>query len=192
MYKLLTALLALQILVLAAYHDAIADPAPQVIVSPDGALRAIIIPVVHPKISTESRVEFRKSDGTLLWTKDYSSPHGDQGYGVGMAQWTPDSQYFVYTIWSTGGHQPYSAPTFFYSRQNDRVRDIETPNNLPVLDQTPAPAFKIVAPHSVAVAIWAPDSSPKGFDSGKHIIILVDLETGASPHPAPGLGGNAK
>ena len=90
MYKSLTALLAVQMLASAAHQDALADPAAKVLVSPDGALPAIII---------------------------------DNGYGIEKSEWTPDSRYFVYDMESTGGHQPYYAPTFFYSRQSNRVRD---------------------------------------------------------------------
>jgi hypothetical protein len=182
MYKLLTALLALQILAFAAHQDALADPSAQVIVSPDGALRAIIVPVGRKKgfEASESRVEIQKSDGKLLCTEDYSSSDGEHGYGVDKGRWTPDSRFFVYNTSSSGGHQPYHSPTFFYSRQNNRVRNVEELTNRAVLDQgANDPTFKIVAPHSVAIVSSATEYSAKGFDIDKDTIVLVDLETGA-------------
>ena len=124
MYKLLTALLILQMFAPAAQQNALADPTTGAIVSPDGVLRAVIIPVDREKgfEANESRVEIRDRDGKLLLKENYSSRDGEHGYGVQEGQWTPDSQFFVYDTASSGGHQPYRAPTFFYSRQNNRIR----------------------------------------------------------------------
>ena len=173
MYKLLIALLALQILALTAGKDALADPTAQVIVSPDGALRAIIIPVDRNAgfIGSESRVEIRKSDRELLSAASYASSDGEHGLGVMKGQWTPDSQFFVYNTSSSGGHQPYHSPTFFYSRRSNRIRNIEELTHSMVLDQSP---FEIVAPHSVTVVCIAKyDGSLDG------VMILANLETGA-------------
>lgn len=173
MYKLLTTILALQILALATQQNALADPTTGVIVSPDGALRAVIIPVDREKglEANESRVEIRKSDGRLLCSKDYSSSDGEHGYGVEEGQWTPDSQFFVYDTTSSGGHQPYRAPTFFYSRKNNRVRNIEELTRRMVLDQG-GPIFRIVQPHSVAVVVLAKYGSLDGVN------VLLNLESG--------------
>ena len=42
--------------------------------------------------------------------------------GVVRTAWTPDSQFFVYTLTSSGGHQPWYCPTLFYSRRKNAVR----------------------------------------------------------------------
>lgn len=168
-------------------HGAFADPAAQVIVSPDKALRAIFIPVDGEKGSeaSESRVEIRNSDGKPLCTKDYSSNDGEHGYGVDEGEWTPDSRFFVYDMSSSGGHQPYRSPTFFYSRNDNRVRDIEDLTNRAVLDQGVEPTFKIVAPHLVVIVCSPDEYSPgRGFDIDHSITVTVNLQTGdALPPP---------
>jgi hypothetical protein len=107
----------------------------------------------------------------LLCTKSYSSSDGEHGLGVAKGQWTPDSQFFVYDTSSSGGHQPYHSPTFFYNTRSNRIRNIEELTHRMVLDQSP---FMIVAPHSVAIVVLAKeDGSLDG------LIILLNLETGA-------------
>jgi hypothetical protein len=178
MSRLLIALFVVQFFF--GLKDARAESAAEVIDSPDGALRAEIISVNE----NESRVEIRKSNGKLLCTKDYSSRDAEHGYGVDVGQWTPDSQFFVYDTASSGGHMPYLAPTFFYSRQTNRVRDIEEFTNRAVLAGE-TPPFKIVAPHSVVVRS-SPDeySRGKGYDIDRTLFVTVNLKTGAaSPSP---------
>ncbi len=186
MYKLLTALLVLQMFAPAAQQDALADSTTGVIVSPDGVLRAVIIPVDREKgfAANESRVEIRDRDGKLLIKEDYSSRDGDQGYRVQEGQWTSDSQFFVYDTASSGGHQPYRAPTFFYSRPNNRIRNIEELTNRAVLSNEPPP-FKIVAPHSVAI-VSSPDeySAGRSFDIDHSVIVTVNLQTGVISPPS--------
>jgi hypothetical protein len=55
----------------------------------------------------------------------YTSADGEHGFGVVKAAWTPDSQYFVYSLASSGGHQAWRSPTFFYDRRNERVRSFD-------------------------------------------------------------------
>jgi hypothetical protein len=181
---ILTALLTVEILGFAANQDAFAAPPAQVFVSPDRALQATIIPVSPEQglQANESRVELRRKDGKLLCMKDYSSSDGEHGYGVQKAQWTPDSRFFVYDLASSGGHQPYRAPTFFFSRENNRVRNIEEFTDRAVLSDA---VFQIVGPHSVVVES-SPDkySSHGRFDIDNPILVIVNLQTGTVSQPS--------
>ncbi|MBA0084059.1 MAG: peptidase dimerization domain-containing protein, partial [Acidobacteria bacterium Pan2503] len=56
-----------------------------------------------------------------LISKDYSSPRGANGYYVVNAKWSPDSQFFVYSMSSSGGHSPWSFPMMVYGRQKNRI-----------------------------------------------------------------------
>ena len=112
-----------------------------------------------------------KSDGTSLCTRDYSSADGEHGFGVTEARWTPDSRFFVYSTSSSGGHQPYHSPAYFYSRRTNRVRDIEQLTPRMVVDQAPDSEFKIVPPHSVALV-----TSDNGLDNQE--TTLIDLYSG--------------
>ena len=82
---------------------------PRIYPSPDGALRALVFSVdvsLYATPDMESRVVIRTSKGDTLTSKDYSSPRGTNGYYVFDAKWSPDSQFFVYSTWSSGGHSP--------------------------------------------------------------------------------------
>jgi len=96
------------------------DVKPRIYPSPDGALRALVFTVdvsLYATPDMESRVVIRTSKGDTLTSKDYSSPRGANGYYVFNAKWSPDSQFFVYSMSSSGGHSPWSFPMMVYSRQ---------------------------------------------------------------------------
>lgn len=98
--------------------------APRVFVSPDKALRATVLPVdvsLYASPDMESRVVIRSSAGDTLTSQDYSSPRGTNGYYVDHAKWSPDSQFFVYSMSSSGGHSPWSFPIMVYSRKQKRI-----------------------------------------------------------------------
>src|SRR5262249_44962548 len=89
------------------------DVKPRIYPSPDGALRALVFPVdvsLYATPDMDSRVVIRTSKGDTLTSKDYSSPRGANGYYVFNAKWSPDSQFFVYSMSSSGGHSPWSYP----------------------------------------------------------------------------------
>jgi hypothetical protein len=87
--------------------------APETFVSPDKAVRALVVPASVSLDTTpdmESRVVIRSAAGATLTSKDHSSPRGMNGYYVVRAKWSPDSQFFVYSLSSSGGHSPCRFP----------------------------------------------------------------------------------
>lgn len=88
--------------------------------SPDGALRAIVV----TKATGESRVEFQASAGQVLLSRDERSSDGSHGYEVIEAAWTSDSQFFVATTESNGGHQPWARPLWVYSRSKNHIFEL--------------------------------------------------------------------
>jgi len=117
-------------------------------------------------------MELQKSDGRPLYARDYSSADGEHRLTLTEDQWTPDSQFFVYSLASSGGHQPYRSPTYFYSRLPSFVRNIEELTHRLVVDQAPDPEFRIVPPHSVVLR-----TSENGLYNLESM--LVNLNTGA-------------
>jgi|SRR6267378_2052770 len=55
--------------------------------------------------SYESRVEFYSPQHEMLCALDYSSEDSEHGFGIVKAAWTPDNNYFVFSLTSSGGHQ---------------------------------------------------------------------------------------
>ena len=116
----------LQLLVIAALlgitPQAAADH-PQTHLSPTGGLQAVVSNV--GPTGSESRIEIRSSNRRLLRYLDLRSPDGEHGFLVSRAAWTDDGRYFVFSVVSSGGHQPWHLPTYVYSRRDNRVYSLE-------------------------------------------------------------------
>jgi len=143
---------------------------PQVYPSPDQALRAIVFPVgmeLHATPDIESRVVIRADEAKLLTSKDYSSPRGANGYYVVRAKWSPDSQFFVYSMSSSGGHSPWQFPTWVYSRQKNLIVSF---SEMIGGDPTMSEDFNFSGPHTVTATTWEKSGSDK------QIPVVVDLE----------------
>jgi hypothetical protein len=91
--------------------------------SPDGKLIATVIDVNK---AHESRLEIRSSAGKLLLVQDHSSTDMEHGQVICRAAWTPDAEFFVFSMSNTGGHSPLGRPTWFYSRPQNRIYDLES------------------------------------------------------------------
>jgi hypothetical protein len=153
--------------------------APQVFASPDKALRALVLPVDVSLYSTpdmESRVVIRASNGDTLTSKDYSSPRGTNGYYVYQAKWSPDSQFFVFSMMSSGGHSPWSYPMMVYSRQKNRIAKFSD-----MIDGKPTVSgdFSFSGPHTLVASTW---KQPGNLDD--KVPVTVDLEQAFEKLPA--------
>ena len=125
--------------------------------APDGGVRVVVVPVGNKdgRSEFESRIEFKSGDSKIACAVDYSSKDNEHGSRVVKAEWTPDSQYFVFSLTSSGGHQPWHALTQFLSRNDGTVRS---------LDDYFAPGiskadFRLVAPNTVKTEVWREDKS---------------------------------
>jgi hypothetical protein len=92
--------------------------------SPDGELIASVI-AVNGESNAESRIEVRTRAGKILIEKSYASKDGEHGKIVERAEWAPDSQYFAYSMYSSGGHQPWHSPIDFFSRKTGSIVTLE-------------------------------------------------------------------
>jgi len=118
--------------------------------SPDNLLVAVVTSAQAPEATRESRVEIRLKSGKVLAKMNYSSEDGEHGFGVTKAVWTPDSQFFVYSLESSGGHQAWHSPVQFYGRRHSRIRSLDDPLDDAVMN----PDFSISAPDKVKVELW--------------------------------------
>jgi hypothetical protein len=144
---------------------------PRIYRSPDGTLRAVVLPVdisLNATPDMESRVVIRTSKGETVTSKDYSSPRGFNGYYVVRAQWSPDSKFFVYSLSSSGGHSPWSFPMAVYSREKNRFAAF---SDLINGNPTVSSDFKFSGPHTVVASTW---KQPGALDD--KVPVTVDLE----------------
>lgn len=126
--------------------------------APDDGVRVVVVPVGKEagRSEYESRIEFKSSDGEIACALDYSSEDNEHGFGVAKAEWTPDSQYFVFTLTSSGGHQSWHAPTQFLSRKDGTVRSLDD-YFTPGISKAD---FRLVAPNTVETEVWEDKSVP--------------------------------
>jgi hypothetical protein len=147
-----------------------AEIRPEIHPSPDKSLRALVLPVdadLHATPDMESRVVIRSADGKLLTSKDYSSPRGSNGYYVVRGKWSPDSQFFVFSTASSGGHSPWSFPTWVFSREKNAIVSF---NKMIGDNPTTSEEFKFSGPHTVTATTWEKPGSEN------RIPVVVDLE----------------
>lgn len=140
-------------LVLAVIVTAVAMAAPTpkrspAVGSPDKHLLVVVDHVRNPRldIATESVVTIRDSRGTTLQEHDFTSPDGEHGYDVDGMKWTPDSQYCVFRLRSSGGHSPMFAPIIFWSRKTTSFYSLN--------DYTADQIFTVRAPAKVKASTW--------------------------------------
>jgi hypothetical protein len=75
--------------------------------------------------SYESRLEFYSPQHEMLCALDYSSEDHEHGFGIVNAAWTPDNNYFVFSLTSSGGHQSWHFPTHFYSTRDSKIYTLD-------------------------------------------------------------------
>jgi hypothetical protein len=95
------------------------------------------------------------------------SPRGTNGYYVVNAKWSPDSQFFVYSMASSGGHSPWSFPMMVYSRQSKRIVEF---SDMIEGKPTISADFHLVGPHTLVASTW---KAPGALDD--KVPVKVDL-----------------
>jgi hypothetical protein len=114
--------------------------------SPDGKYRTVIPLPTASHGARESGIVIKTKDGKILCSKSYVSEDGDQGYIVEKAAWTPDSKFFVYSMTSSGGHQPWHCPTDFISITNSKVYSLDD-----LIGYITNPNFELAAPDIIMI-----------------------------------------
>jgi hypothetical protein len=146
--------------------------------SPDGALRAVVVPVdpsLHATPDMESRIDIKSRSGHIRASKDYSSPSGANGYYVVRAKWTPDSHFFVYSLSSSGGHSPWQSPMAVYSRAANAFVNF---SDLIGSNPTLSPNFKTIGAHGVTATTWRDQNIERSRQ------VTVDLNDAIAKLPA--------
>lgn len=117
--------------------------------APDRSLRAVVTwTKKSPRVGDdESTVAIFSTAGRRLFHRSYESPDGQHGFRVERAAWTPDSRFFVVSLSSSGGHQPWHSPTDFWCRGDGRLRSLDTER-----EPITTPEFTVETPDVVVVA----------------------------------------
>jgi hypothetical protein len=145
--------------------------APELFISPDKATHALVYPAdvsLYATPDMESRVVFRSNEGTTLTSQDYSSPRGTNGYYVFRGEWSPDSQYFVFSMSSSGGHSPWSFPIKVYAVKKNLIANF---SDMIGGNPTVSGQFQFAGPHTVVASTW---KKPGAIEDS--VPMSVDLE----------------
>jgi hypothetical protein len=126
--------------------------APKPIRSPDGKFYAVIkwVGKETGRKLRETRVELYSSTGEFLASRDYSSEDEKHGFAVVRSQWTPDSQYFVYSLRNVGGHQPWHTPVDFFASGDGRFHSLDEALN----DAVTHSEFELSLPDRITVELY--------------------------------------
>ena len=117
--------------------------------SPDGSLVAVVQPSTKPQ-TCESAVELKTGSGKVISRRSYQSADGSHGYGVVRADWTPDSKFFLVSLGSSGGHQPWHSPVEFFSRERSDFFSLDDALSNAIMN----PEFEVTAPDNVTVELY--------------------------------------
>jgi hypothetical protein len=133
------------------------------ITSPDQQLRACVLSVGrHPNPPfNESRVEIRNMKGTVLAAKGFKSPDGEHGRNAQKMEWSPNSQFFVFSTASSGGHSPWHWQTYFYDRKTRTFKEVDDFTG-PVIKRN----FKLTAPDWIEVQVQGTAANPSDITNG--------------------------
>ena len=133
------------------------------VTSPDQQLRACVLSVGrHPNPPfNESRVEIRDITGVVLANKDFKSPDGEHGRNVQKAEWSPDSQFFVFSTASSGGHSPWHWQTYFYDRKRKDFKEVDDFTG-PVIKRN----FRLTTPDWIEVQVQGTAADPSDIVNG--------------------------
>jgi hypothetical protein len=127
--------------------------------APDGGLTVLVVPISKEagRAEYESRIEFKSTDGKIACAIDYSSEDSEHGFGVVKADWTPDSQYFVFSLTSSGGHQAWHAPTQFLSRKDGKIHTLDDYFAAAGISNAD---FRLIAPNTIKTEVWNEKAVP--------------------------------
>jgi hypothetical protein len=134
------------------------------VTSPDQQLRACITSFGNPAPLNESVVQIHDINDRVLATDDFRSSTGSNGRNVQKNQWTPDSQFFVFSTASSGGHSPWHWQTYFYSRQSNSFKELDNFTG-PIIKSD----FTISAPDWIEVTVQGTRSDPSDIVTGHKV-----------------------
>ena len=139
--------------------------------SPDGKFTAII---THSQKASEGPSEFIikiiDSGGKVTTKKDFTSEDGCHGLSIDKAEWTPDSQFFVFSTYSSGGHQAWQTPTLFFDRRDSKIHGFEE-----FLAPIAEGDFELKSPDIISITIVTPVTPEKTLDDSIQLRITFKM-----------------
>jgi len=73
----------------------------------------------------EGAVQILDTSGASRLKRSFASADGEHGLTIVQASWTPNSEFFVFSGSSSGGHRPWHSPLFVYSRAGNTIYELD-------------------------------------------------------------------
>jgi hypothetical protein len=120
--------------------------------------RAIVIAAgkAGTQSHNESSIDIYTAKGDKVCSLDLSSDDAEQKYVVAKAAWTPDGNYFVYSLRNSGGHAPWHTPTLFVSTAP--IRQVCLLDSYLDNPGITIAEFRLTAPDSVTTRVYGAKS----------------------------------
>lgn len=104
-----------------------------------------------PRSGYEGIVRLNDKSDKNLCIVDYSSEDGNHGYVVEHSKRTADGRFFVWSLSSSGGHQPWHNPTMFFDTKTGRIRLLDDSVKGPGITNT---EFELVGKDEIKVDVY--------------------------------------
>lgn len=126
-------------------------------VSPDRTLTAMVVPLgrdlgakaVEENTEYECRVDIYDAKQHRVWSENFGSADHEHGRGVAFARWSPDSNYFVFSTVSSGGHHPWQYFTYAFDRRHHALRGLDD-----LVGPVVRAKFRFSSPDRISLAVW--------------------------------------
>lgn len=117
----------------------------------------------------ESKIAIGPSRGETVFSKSFVSADGGHGLRVTKAAWTADSRFFVFMLESSGGHQPWHHPMYFWDRQDNQLYSLDRRMG-PITD-----GFALASPDIVSGTTWSNPGDSNSIDGVPFSVSLRDV-----------------
>ena len=134
------------------------------VTSPDQQLMACISSFGNPAPLNESVVEIHDVDNRVLATDNFRSATQSNGRNVQKTAWTQNSQFFVFSTASSGGHSPWHWQTYFYNRKTNQFLELDSFTG-PIIKRD----FIISPPDWIEVTVQGTKTDPTDIVTGHKV-----------------------
>ena len=94
-------------------------------ISSNKITKAIVYNYSEKGVILESRISILSLNGKVQFDTSFTSKDHEPGLGIVQAEWTANSQFFVFGMQSSGGQQPWHVFTFVYSTKINKLISID-------------------------------------------------------------------
>jgi hypothetical protein len=154
------------LLILFAVSPSYAEPKRSYL-SPDKKLKAVVVAAGNnckeDKVAIYQRAK-------LLASEDNFSADCEHGQVVEYAGWTKDSRFFVFSMYSSGGHQSWASNVSFFDRKSSSILHFD--KYLPPIADT---KYYLKAPDYITLNIWTPFRPGEGVEESIILPITFKL-----------------